>query len=71
MPMSERKLEQIRKARFNLDLAINLLDKAADSLTEGKELVMIERSISDIQYAKLRLAEVNEQILIRIRKAKI
>lgn len=65
--MSEKKLELIRKAKFNLEISINLLDRAGNSLQEGKELVMLERTISDLKYAKLRLSDLLQNIVERVK----
>lgn len=64
----EKRLEMIRKAKFNIELAVNLIDKAANGSKTGEETIMIERTMNDLNYAKLRLSSICEEIIIQSRK---
>lgn len=61
--MFERRLEMIRKAKFNIDVAINLIDKAGDLVGEGQEMILVERAMSDLKYVQLRLSALNERVV--------
>jgi hypothetical protein len=64
----EKRVEILRKAKFNIEVAVNLLDQAANGSVSGEETIMFERTMNDLNYAKLRIASLCEEITVNIRK---